>query len=109
MLGKEHGQERTGNEKHDSTVRQFLGSLTPSLEHHLDAFVELGVKDQKSLQAFLSWPQLFQAQFLGEGRGTLQLTCLERQGLLVGCSLLTQKVLQESSFDRLVKPECFQS
>lgn len=82
---------------------EFLCSLTPNLEHHLDAFVELGIKDEETLQAFLSWPQVIQAQFLDEGHGMLQLTSLERKSLLVGCGLLTQRVLQKSLV-RIAKP-----
>jgi len=88
---------------HDFTTREFLGSFTPSLEHHLDAFVGLGIKDRETLQAFLSWPQVIQAQFLDEGHGALQLTSLERKVLLVGCGLLAQKALQRS-LERIVKP-----
>jgi len=89
-------------EGHDFTMREFLGSFTPSLEHHLDAFVGLGIKDQESLRAFLAWPQVIQAQFLDEGHGALQLTSLERKVLLVGCGLLTQGALQRS-LERIVK------
>lgn len=84
-------------------MREFLGSLTPSLEHYLDAFVKLGIKDQKTLQAFLSWPQVVQAQFLDEGHGVLQLTSLEKRALLVGCGLLTQRAMQEILV-HIVKP-----
>lgn len=79
----------------------FLGSLTPSLKHHLDAFIELGIKDQETLQAFLSWPEVIKTQFLEEEKGVLQLTRLERKSLLVGCGLLTQKALQRS-LERIV-------
>lgn len=85
-------------------MREFLCSLTPSLEHHLDAFAALGVKDEKTLQAFLCWPQVIQAQFLDEGHGVLQLTSLERKSLLVDIGLLTHKTLQKSL---VVKPGCF--
>lgn len=76
-------------------MTEFLGSLTPNLEHHLGAFVELGIKDQKTLQAFLSWPQVVRTQFLDEGHGVLRLTSLEKWGLLAACDLLSQKALQD--------------
>lgn len=87
-------------------MREFLSSLTPSLEHHLDAFVKLGVKDQTTLEAFLSWPQVTQAQFLDESHGVLQLTSLEKRVVLVGGGLLAQRTL-ERSLNSVVKPGCF--
>lgn len=83
-------------------MREFLASFTPSLEQHLNAFVELGIKDYETLHAFLSWPQVFQAQFLDEGNDVLKLTSLERKSLLIGCGLLAQKALQDSPV-RVVK------
>lgn len=84
-------------------MSEFLGSLAPSLEHRLDAFVELGIKDQKTLEAFLSWPQEAREQFLDEGHGVLRLTALEKRGLLLGCVLFAQKALRGS----LAKLGCF--
>ncbi|KAG9318704.1 hypothetical protein JVU11DRAFT_800 [Chiua virens] len=80
----------------DTAVKDFLSSLMPSLEHRLDAFAELGVKDRKSLEAFVSWPQAIQAEFLDEGQAVLQLTKFEKKNLLLGCSPLLQKALLKS-------------
>jgi len=92
--GHDSGSKPSGADS--KPVKQFLSSLRPSLELHLGAFLELGVRDHATLMAFLSWPQAIQEQWIDKENETLQLTRLERGSLLVGCSMFTLGVWQRS-------------
>ncbi|KAI6045678.1 hypothetical protein EDC04DRAFT_2888687 [Pisolithus marmoratus] len=66
-------------------VRQFLQLASPSLEAYIDAFVMLGIRDQASLQGFLSWPPNARVQWLNEENGILRMTRLEVGSFLLHC------------------------
>jgi len=59
-------------------VREFLQSLNPDLEHRLDQFVALGIKDHLSLLAFKSWPTPRRDLLLSMSEGPGKLEPLER-------------------------------
>ncbi|KAF8844498.1 hypothetical protein BDN67DRAFT_718420 [Paxillus ammoniavirescens] len=92
--GHDSGSKPSGADS--EPVKRFLSSLRPSLESHLGAFLELGVRDHATLMAFLSWPQAMQEQWIDNENETLQLTRLERGSLLVGCNMFIFGVLQRS-------------
>lgn len=66
-------------------VRQFLQLASPSLEAYADAFIMLGVRDQASLQGFLSWPPNARVQWLNEENGILRMSRLEVGSFLLHC------------------------
>ncbi|KAI6005716.1 hypothetical protein EDD15DRAFT_2358868 [Pisolithus albus] len=66
-------------------VRQFLQLASPSLEAYVDAFIMLGVRDQASLQGFLSWPPSARVQWLNEENGILRMSRLEVGSFLLHC------------------------
>ncbi|KAI6028639.1 hypothetical protein F5J12DRAFT_960547 [Pisolithus orientalis] len=66
-------------------VRQFLQLASPSLEAYIDAFVMLGIRDQASLQGFLSWPPNARVQWLNEENGILRMSRLEVGSFLLHC------------------------
>lgn len=66
-------------------VRKFLRSATPSLEAYLDAFVILGICDEVTLKAFLTWPRHVQLQWLNDENRLLRMSRLEMGALFVCC------------------------
>ncbi|KAI6118808.1 hypothetical protein EDD16DRAFT_671564 [Pisolithus croceorrhizus] len=66
-------------------VRQFLQLASPSLEVYVDAFIMLGIRDQASLQGFLSWPPNARVQWLNEENGILRMSRLEVGSFLLHC------------------------
>ncbi|KIM62114.1 hypothetical protein SCLCIDRAFT_1215452 [Scleroderma citrinum Foug A] len=66
-------------------VKDFLRSVSPSLEAYLDAFVMLGIYDQTTLGAFLAWPRQMQLQWLNDENQLLRMTRLEMGAFLLCC------------------------
>lgn len=77
-----HAHDRVAGK---DAVRQFLQLASPSLEAYADAFIMLGVRDQASLQGFLSWPPNARVQWLNEENGILRMSRLEVGSFLLHC------------------------
>ncbi|KAG0705991.1 hypothetical protein DFH29DRAFT_996415 [Suillus ampliporus] len=82
---------RTGQTAPDDYLRNFLGSLRPSLEAKIEDFKKIGLDGKNTLDGFIQWQVSQREDWIFSQNLYLRLTALELGGLMLGIERLSDK------------------